>query len=48
MQENNTTAFIFLAILLLLIVVIGFMMYQLIQAKKAKENAEESLYALER
>lgn len=46
MQENTTTTFIFLAILLLLIV-ICIMMYQLMQAKKAKDDAEKSFYALE-
>ncbi|AWK03240.1 histidine kinase [Flavobacterium crocinum] len=47
MQDNNTTTFIFLAILFLLIVIICFMIYQLMQAKKAKEDAEKSFYALE-
>src|SRR4051812_34152329 len=48
MQENGTITFIFLAIILLLIVIIGIMVYQLMQSKKAKEDAEESFYALER
>src|SRR5215217_6092885 len=48
MQENNSITFIFSAIILLLIIIIGFMVYQLMQAKKSKENAEESFYALER
>jgi LytS/YehU family sensor histidine kinase len=48
MQENNTITFIFLAIILLLVVIICLMVYQLMQAKKSKEDAEESFYALER
>ena len=47
MQENNTITFIFLAIILLLIIIICFMVYQLMQSKKAKEDAEKSFYALE-
>ena len=47
MQENNTITFIFLAILLLLIFIICFLIYQLMQFKKAKDDAEKSFYALE-
>ena len=47
MQENNTVIYIFSAIILLLIAVICFMVYQLMQAKKSKEDAEKSFYALE-
>lgn len=47
MQENSTITFIFLAILVLLVIIICFMIYQLMQSKKAKENAEQSFYALE-
>ena len=48
MQENNTITFTFLAIILLLVIIICFMVYQLMQAKKSKDDAEESFYALER
>src|SRR3954470_8896061 len=47
MQENNSITFIFLAIILLLIFILCFMVYQLMQSKKAKDDAEKSFYALE-
>lgn len=47
MKESNSITFIFLAIILLLIVLIGLMFFQLMKAKKAKEDVEQSFYALE-
>ena len=41
MHENNTITFIFLAIILLLIVIICFVVYQLMESKKAKDIAEK-------
>jgi LytS/YehU family sensor histidine kinase len=48
MQENDLITFTLVAIILLLIIIIGLMILQLMKAKKSKENAEESFYALER
>ncbi|MBE8727246.1 sensor histidine kinase [Flavobacterium hungaricum] len=48
MQENTTTTFIFLAIIFLLVIIIGLMVFQLMKAKKSKDDAEESFFALER
>lgn len=47
MQESNTVSYIFLIIILLLIVIIGFMLYQLIQSRKEKNDAKKSFYELE-
>jgi LytS/YehU family sensor histidine kinase len=47
MQESNTIAFVFLIIIVLLVLIIGFMLYELIQARKAKNEVEKSFYALE-
>ncbi|PXY44775.1 sensor histidine kinase [Flavobacterium hydrophilum] len=48
MQEHNVITFTLIAIIILLIVIIGLMVFQLMKAKKSKEDAEESFYALER
>jgi LytS/YehU family sensor histidine kinase len=48
MQENDLITFTLVAIILLLIIIIGLMILQLMKAKKSKENAEQSFYALER
>ncbi|PXY40177.1 histidine kinase [Flavobacterium cheongpyeongense] len=48
MQKNNMITFTLIAIIILLIVIIGLMIFQLMKAKKSKENAEENFYALER
>lgn len=48
MQENNVVTFILIVIILLLIVIIGLMVFQVMKAKKSKEDAEENFYALER
>jgi len=47
MQQNNSITFIFLAIILLLVIIIGLMVFQLMKAKKSKDDAEKSFYALE-
>lgn len=47
MQENNSITFIFLAIILLLVIIICLMVFQLMKAKKAKDDVEQSFYALE-
>ncbi len=47
MQESNTIAFVFLIVIVLLVLIIGFMLYELIQARKAKNEVEKSFYALE-
>lgn len=47
MQTSNTITNSLLAIILLLIVLIGYIVYQLIQSRKAKEIAEKNFYLLE-
>ncbi|MEO8252776.1 MAG: histidine kinase [Flavobacterium sp.] len=47
MAESNSILFFFLGIILLLIVIIGFMVYELVQARKAKNEVENNFYALE-
>lgn len=48
MQQSNNITYIFLIIILLLVVIIGFMVYQLLLARKEKNEAKKSFYALER
>lgn len=47
MQQSNSIIFIFLAIIFFLVLLVCFMVYQLMQSKKAKEDAEKSFYSLE-
>jgi sensor histidine kinase YesM len=47
MQESSNSVFVFSIIILLLVVIIGFMMYQLVQTKKAKNEVDKNFYALE-
>ncbi|KIA94145.1 MULTISPECIES: sensor histidine kinase [unclassified Flavobacterium] len=47
MQTSNTITNSLLAIILLLVVLIGYIVYQLIQSRKAKEIAEKNFYLLE-
>ncbi|KDN55097.1 sensor histidine kinase [Flavobacterium seoulense] len=47
MQKNYNITFILLIIILLLVVIIGFMIYQLIQTRKEKNEAQKSFFALE-
>ncbi|KFF20252.1 MULTISPECIES: sensor histidine kinase [Flavobacterium] len=47
MQTSNTITNFLLAIILLLVVLIGYIVYQLIQSRKAKEIAEKNFYLLE-
>ncbi|MFA9189003.1 histidine kinase [Flavobacterium sp. FBOR7N2.3] len=47
MQQSDNIIFIFLIIILLLIVIIGFMIYQLMLARKEKNEAKKSFFDLE-
>jgi len=47
MQKSDNITFIFLIIILLLVLIIGFMIYQLMLARKEKNEAEKSFFALE-
>ena len=47
MQKSDNITFIFLTIILLLVLIIGFMIYQLMLARKEKNEAEKSFFALE-
>lgn len=47
MEESSNIMYIFLIIILLLVVIIGFMVYQLMQVKKAKNEVDKNFYALE-
>jgi LytS/YehU family sensor histidine kinase len=47
MQTSNTITNLLLAIILLLIALIGYIVYQLVQSRKAKEIAEKNFYLLE-
>lgn len=47
MQESNTIMYVLLIIILFLVVIIGFMVYQLMQTRKEKNDAKKSFYALE-
>lgn len=47
MPENTTILYVFLVIILLLVIIIGFMVYQLMLARKSKNEVEKSFYALE-
>lgn len=47
MQTSNTITNLLLAIILLLIALIGYVVYQLVQSRKAKEIAEKNFYLLE-
>ncbi|WP_409417559.1 sensor histidine kinase [Flavobacterium sp. PS2] len=47
MQTSNTITNSLLAIILLLVVLIGYIVYQLVQSRKAKEIAEKNFYLLE-
>jgi sensor histidine kinase YesM len=47
MQTSNTITNFLLAIILLLVVLIGYIVYQLVQSRKAKEIAEKNFYLLE-
>ena len=48
MQESNNITYVFLIVILLLVVIVGVMVYQLVQARKEKNEAQKSFYALER
>ncbi|MFC5681846.1 sensor histidine kinase [Flavobacterium sp. MAHUQ-51] len=47
MELSNSLLYIFIVIILLLMVIIGFMINQLIQTKKEKNEAKKSFYELE-
>jgi len=47
MQKSDNITLIFLIIILLLVLIIGFMIYQLMLARKEKNEAEKSFFALE-
>ena len=47
MQESNTLMYVLLIIIIFLVVIIGFMVYQLMQTRKEKNDAKKSFYALE-
>ncbi|MCV9929302.1 histidine kinase [Flavobacterium sp. LS1R49] len=47
MQTSNTITNFLLAIILLLVAIIGYIVYQLVQSRKAKELAEKNFYLLE-
>lgn len=47
MQTNTTITNLLLAIIILLVALIGYIVYQLVQSRKAKEIAEKNFYLLE-
>lgn len=47
MQTSTTITNLLLAIILLLVALIGYIVYQLVQSRKAKEIAEKNFYLLE-
>lgn len=47
MQTSTTITNLLLAIILLLVALIGYVVYQLVQSRKAKEIAEKNFYLLE-
>jgi sensor histidine kinase YesM len=47
MQTSDTITNLLLAIILLLVALIGYIVYQLVQSRKAKETAEKNFYLLE-
>ena len=46
-QENNSVIYMFLAILLILIIALCYVIYRLMQSRRAKESVEEKFHLLE-
>ncbi|MFE3869766.1 sensor histidine kinase [Flavobacterium sp. ZS1P70] len=46
-QENNSVIYMFLAILLILIIALWYVIYRLMQSRRAKESVEEKFHLLE-